>query len=78
MATLMDLVRSWESVANEFRARAQDSKTAAGVGNPECCRSMAVAMEACASELRGVVGVPESVRPPNPDEPVPATQPTGG
>jgi hypothetical protein len=80
MAALMDLVRSWESVAAEFRSRAQDSPTAAGSSNPECCRAMAVSLEQAARDLRGVVGVPASVPPPNPDavsEPPPATARTG-
>ena len=78
--TLMGLVRSWEAVASEFRARATESKTAAGVGNAECCRSMSVALETAARELRKVIGVSESVPPPSPDateELCPATTPGG-
>jgi hypothetical protein len=76
MATLMDLVRSWESVAAEFRERAQDSRTAAGSSNPECCRSMAVALEMCGRELRGVIGIP-AMPPPAEVEPIPPTSRTG-
>jgi hypothetical protein len=77
MATLMDLVRSWESVAGEFRARAATSKTANGSANPESCRSMAMALEQAARDLRGVMGVPARVPPPNPDATCPTTSRTG-
>lgn len=55
---LLQLIHSWESVASEFRARAEKSKTADGRPNPEVCRAIAVGLEQCARDLRKAIGAP--------------------
>jgi hypothetical protein len=58
VSTLLDLITGWERLAATLRQQAATSKTAAGMPNPECCRSNAVTLEQTARELREIVGIP--------------------
>lgn len=68
MTTLLELITGWERLAATLRVQATTSKTAAGMPNPECCRSNAVALEQTARELRAIVGIPreDSIAPGGP------------
>ncbi len=52
---MLDLCENWEKVANEFRERADKSKTANGTPNPEICRGIAVALEQCARDVKKII-----------------------
>ncbi len=72
MTTLCGLVSRWERTAATIRGRATP-------GNGDVSRSVAVAVEQCARDLRGLIGVMPS-DPPPPVEPSvpPPTLPSGG
>ncbi len=57
MKTLLDTARTWERCAASFRRRAE---LGAGSGGEQ---DIARALEACAKELRVIVGLPRALDP---------------
>lgn len=56
LKNLINLCHNWESVANEYREKAEKSITANGKPNPEVCRAIAVGLEQCARDIKKIIG----------------------